>query len=164
MRRPGCDRRLTGSSRAGLTPTTISLSLRLLSTLSSTRPTSSKMSKKGAKSQPKETSYEVRDVVLAKVRGYPPWPGIVSTALFASSRLVAHVWTWLSPSFNDIYLCRSWTRRLYQRMSRKSVLMPRARRATGTASASSLPVTSTFSHLYTHSKSCNVVLLSLALG
>ncbi|EKM54777.1 uncharacterized protein PHACADRAFT_258859 [Phanerochaete carnosa HHB-10118-sp] len=35
------------------------------------------MSKKGAKSQPKETSYEVRDVVLAKVRGYPPWPGII---------------------------------------------------------------------------------------
>ncbi|GJE92844.1 hypothetical protein PsYK624_090020 [Phanerochaete sordida] len=35
------------------------------------------MSKKGAKSQPKETSYEIRDVVLAKVRGYPPWPGII---------------------------------------------------------------------------------------
>lgn len=26
----------------------------------------------------KEQSYEFRDVVLAKVRGYPPWPGMVS--------------------------------------------------------------------------------------
>ena len=38
------------------------------------------MSKKGSKAQPKEQSYEVRDIVLAKVRGYPPWPGIVSTS------------------------------------------------------------------------------------
>ncbi|KAF7790076.1 hypothetical protein EIP86_001026 [Pleurotus ostreatoroseus] len=35
------------------------------------------MSKKGGKTQPKEQSYETRDVVLAKVRGYPPWPGII---------------------------------------------------------------------------------------
>ncbi|PSS38004.1 hypothetical protein PHLCEN_2v144 [Hermanssonia centrifuga] len=35
------------------------------------------MSKKGAKAQPKAQSYEIRDVVLAKVRGYPPWPGII---------------------------------------------------------------------------------------
>ncbi|KAI0319121.1 hypothetical protein OF83DRAFT_852458 [Amylostereum chailletii] len=34
------------------------------------------MSKKGSKA-PKDTSYEYRDVVLAKVRGYPPWPGMV---------------------------------------------------------------------------------------
>ncbi|KAI0283215.1 hypothetical protein BC826DRAFT_1093840 [Russula brevipes] len=31
---------------------------------------------KGSKSD-KETSYELRDIVLAKVRGYPPWPGMV---------------------------------------------------------------------------------------
>ena len=38
------------------------------------------MSKKGAKtqSQNKEQTYEVRDIVLAKVRGFPPWPGMVS--------------------------------------------------------------------------------------
>lgn len=38
------------------------------------------MSKKGNKGQTKEIkdqSYEVRDVVLAKIRGYPPWPGMV---------------------------------------------------------------------------------------
>ncbi|KZT10579.1 uncharacterized protein LAESUDRAFT_338768 [Laetiporus sulphureus 93-53] len=37
------------------------------------------MSKKGSKaqSQSKEQSYEVRDIVLAKVRGYPPWPGMI---------------------------------------------------------------------------------------
>ena len=32
---------------------------------------------KGSKSD-KETTYEFRDIVLAKVRGYPPWPGMVS--------------------------------------------------------------------------------------
>ena len=37
------------------------------------------MSKKGAKTQQNyQQSYEVRDVVLAKVRGFPPWPGMVS--------------------------------------------------------------------------------------
>ncbi|PCH35978.1 hypothetical protein WOLCODRAFT_28250 [Wolfiporia cocos MD-104 SS10] len=35
------------------------------------------MSKKGGKTQAKEQSYDVRDVVLAKVRGYPPWPGMI---------------------------------------------------------------------------------------
>ncbi|KAI0929805.1 hypothetical protein AcV5_006673 [Taiwanofungus camphoratus] len=35
------------------------------------------MSKKGTKTQVKEHSYDFRDVVLAKVRGYPPWPGMV---------------------------------------------------------------------------------------
>ncbi|KAH9949033.1 hypothetical protein B0H21DRAFT_165654 [Amylocystis lapponica] len=35
------------------------------------------MSKKGTKAQPKEQSYDLRDVVLAKVRGYPPWPGMI---------------------------------------------------------------------------------------
>ncbi|KAI0364417.1 Tudor/PWWP/MBT, partial [Pilatotrama ljubarskyi] len=35
------------------------------------------MSKKGAKTQNKEQSYEVRDIVLAKVRGFPPWPGMI---------------------------------------------------------------------------------------
>lgn len=36
------------------------------------------MSKKGAKAQNKEQSYDFRDIVLAKVRGFPPWPGMVS--------------------------------------------------------------------------------------
>jgi len=37
------------------------------------------MSKKGAKAAPKEvSSYEFRDIVLGKVRGFPPWPGMVS--------------------------------------------------------------------------------------
>ena len=36
----------------------------------------STMSKKGSKA-PKESTYEYRDIVLAKVRGYPPWPGMV---------------------------------------------------------------------------------------
>ncbi|KAL0957086.1 hypothetical protein HGRIS_003182 [Hohenbuehelia grisea] len=36
------------------------------------------MSKKGATKTPKEPlSYEIRDVVLGKIRGYPPWPGMV---------------------------------------------------------------------------------------
>ncbi|EMD33848.1 hypothetical protein CERSUDRAFT_117909 [Gelatoporia subvermispora B] len=34
------------------------------------------MSKKGAKTEP-EQHYTVRDIVLAKVRGFPPWPGMV---------------------------------------------------------------------------------------
>ena len=38
------------------------------------------MSKKGNKGQTKEIKdqvYDVRDIVLAKIRGYPPWPGMV---------------------------------------------------------------------------------------
>ncbi|KAH9859001.1 hypothetical protein C2E23DRAFT_717222 [Lenzites betulinus] len=35
------------------------------------------MSKKGAQSQNKDQSYSVRDIVLAKVRGFPPWPGMI---------------------------------------------------------------------------------------
>jgi PWWP domain len=31
---------------------------------------------KGSKSD-KEATYDFRDIVLAKVRGYPPWPGMV---------------------------------------------------------------------------------------
>ena len=42
------------------------------------------MSKKGGKTQPKEQTYETRAVLLAKVRGYPPWPGIVSTYHWAT--------------------------------------------------------------------------------
>ena len=44
-----------------------------------TRPVVSAMSKKSAQSQNKDQSYEFRDVVLAKIRGFPPWPGMVST-------------------------------------------------------------------------------------
>jgi hypothetical protein len=36
------------------------------------------MSKKGnTKTKEEQSSYELRDVVLAKVRGFPPWPGMV---------------------------------------------------------------------------------------
>ncbi|KAF8317047.1 hypothetical protein F5887DRAFT_1066632 [Amanita rubescens] len=35
------------------------------------------MSKKTAKAVKETSSYETRDVVLGKVRGYPPWPGMV---------------------------------------------------------------------------------------
>jgi hypothetical protein len=37
----------------------------------------------------KETTYEFRDIVLAKVRGYPPWPGMVrsSSMIFLSFSL-----------------------------------------------------------------------------
>jgi len=36
------------------------------------------MSKKGAAKTPREQPhYEYRDIVLAKVRGYPPWPSMV---------------------------------------------------------------------------------------
>ncbi|RPD58669.1 hypothetical protein L227DRAFT_504863 [Lentinus tigrinus ALCF2SS1-6] len=35
------------------------------------------MSKKAAKIQTYEQSYEVRDVVLAKIRGFPPWPAMI---------------------------------------------------------------------------------------
>ncbi|OCH89065.1 hypothetical protein OBBRIDRAFT_779052 [Obba rivulosa] len=34
------------------------------------------MSKKGTKSEP-EQHYGIRDIVLAKVRGFPPWPGMI---------------------------------------------------------------------------------------
>ena len=43
------------------------------------------MSKKGSKTQAKEQSYDVRDVVLAKVRGYPPWPGWVCAFLLLTA-------------------------------------------------------------------------------
>ncbi|KIM69674.1 hypothetical protein SCLCIDRAFT_1208172 [Scleroderma citrinum Foug A] len=35
------------------------------------------MSKKAAKNQEPETTYVEREIVLAKVRGFPPWPGMV---------------------------------------------------------------------------------------
>ena len=43
------------------------------------------MSKKGGKAQTKEQSYEIHDVVLAKVRGYPPWPGWVCAFLLITA-------------------------------------------------------------------------------
>lgn len=69
-----------------------SLSLTTTSHVAQRVPTIVKMSKKGAKAQPKDQSYEIRDVVLAKVRGFPPWPGIVSLSVYklcvAASRVV----------------------------------------------------------------------------
>ncbi|THU87098.1 hypothetical protein K435DRAFT_354999 [Dendrothele bispora CBS 962.96] len=35
------------------------------------------MSKKGAKAPKEVASYDIRDIVLGKVRGFPPWPGMV---------------------------------------------------------------------------------------
>lgn len=35
------------------------------------------MSKKATKNQEPETTYVEREIVLAKVRGFPPWPGMV---------------------------------------------------------------------------------------
>lgn len=35
------------------------------------------MSKKASKSEKESATYETRDIVLGKVRGYPPWPGMV---------------------------------------------------------------------------------------
>lgn len=35
------------------------------------------MSKKAAKNNEPETNYAERDIVLGKVRGFPPWPGMV---------------------------------------------------------------------------------------
>jgi hypothetical protein len=47
---------------------------------------------KGSKSD-KETTYDFRDIVLAKVRGYPPWPGMVSSFLiiFSLGQLTCHI-------------------------------------------------------------------------
>ena len=56
-----------------------------------TRRTVCTMSKKGAKTQDKDQSYEVRDIVLAKVRGFPPWPGMVSSSTFLSRSRVLYV-------------------------------------------------------------------------
>ena len=36
------------------------------------------MSKKGAKNTKEVRQYSIGDVVLGKVRGYPPWPAMVS--------------------------------------------------------------------------------------
>ncbi|KAK7453182.1 hypothetical protein VKT23_011863 [Stygiomarasmius scandens] len=35
------------------------------------------MNKKGSKAPKEVASYEIRDIVLGKVRGFPPWPGMV---------------------------------------------------------------------------------------
>lgn len=64
------------------------------------------MSKKGAKTQNKEQSYEVRDIVLAKVRGFPPWPGMVSAPSILASRLVAASASCTPQSLADAYPAR----------------------------------------------------------
>lgn len=47
---------------------------------------------KGSKSD-KEATYEFRDIVLAKVRGYPPWPGMVrsSSTVFQPCSHIQHI-------------------------------------------------------------------------
>ena len=48
------------------------------------------MSKKAPKNNEPETNYAERDIVLAKVRGFPPWPGMVSRVLFLPSIPLLH--------------------------------------------------------------------------
>ena len=51
------------------------------------------MSKKGAKNTKEVRQYAIGDTVLGKVRGYPPWPGVVSS----QSRVVN--WQMAQPFF-----------------------------------------------------------------
>ncbi len=62
---------------------------------------------KGSKSD-KVTTYDFRDIVLAKVRGYPPWPGMVrfSSTVFQ---------TRLAYSAHPLIVSRSWTPRPSQK-------------------------------------------------
>lgn len=107
----------------------------------------SAMSKKGApKTQDTDQSYEVRDVVLAKVRGFPPWPGMVST--FSTFHRV-HAWrvrTVFMVERDILYARRLLTRTRSPGLSRRSVRTRRRKRATGIVSAFSLLVTSERPH------------------
>ena len=57
---------------------------------------------KGSKSD-KETTYESRDIVLAKVRGYPPWPGMVrsSSVIFLNHSLTCSLFLSYCPQVVD---------------------------------------------------------------
>ena len=48
------------------------------------------MSKKAPKNNEPETNYAERDIVLAKVRGFPPWPGMVCRVLLLPLRALVH--------------------------------------------------------------------------
>ena len=103
------------------------------------------MSKKGAKAQPqnKEQSYDIRDVVLAKVRGFPPWPGMVSLSpLLLAFPPPARVKPLSDRSPLPLPTRRLSTPTPSPRLSRRSDQTRRRKRATGIAFASSPPVTS----------------------
>lgn len=51
------------------------------------------MSKKAPKNNEQETSYAEREIVLAKVRGFPPWPGMVCRVLFLLFKTLFIVFT-----------------------------------------------------------------------
>ena len=102
------------------------------------------MSKKGAKAaqSTKETvSYDVRDIVLAKVRGFPPWPGMVSC--FSQKRV--NYWPCLlSQTRHATLLPRSLTLIASPKALARSVPTARGKKVNGIVSGSSLLVTSTW--------------------
>jgi len=58
------------------------------------------MNKKSGKSAKEVSSYEIRDIVLGKVRGYPPWPGMVSSIESrVPSGMVSLISHFISPAF-----------------------------------------------------------------
>lgn len=57
------------------------------------------MSKKAGKQTKETASYETREIVLGKVRGYPPWPGMVSTHHRHSRVWLLHSNTYTSLSY-----------------------------------------------------------------
>jgi len=78
------------------------------------------MSKKGSKSAAKEvSSYETRDVVLGKVRGFPPWPGMVRRRVY---RIISRKINLNSECFLLLNLSRRWLiRSLFLRVLQRSV-------------------------------------------
>lgn len=58
----------------------------------------STMSKKSAKSAKETASYETRDIVLGKVRGYPPWPGMVGSRVCSLAYLNPYF-------FSSLFIC-----------------------------------------------------------
>lgn len=112
-----------------------SLSFSSLPTPSSTRPT---MSKKGAKPQAPQQTYELRDVVLAKVRGFPAWPGMVSPLSRGRVPQAQDVAEHVSSSS-----LRSWIPNQFLRTLQRSAPTRRAKLA-GIASGSSLLATSAY--------------------
>ncbi len=79
---------------------------------------------KGSKSD-KETTYEFRDIVLAKVRGYPPWPGMVrSSFVVFLKRLLTYY------PFLFLIALRSWIRRPSQKKCSENVLITKSHLST----------------------------------
>lgn len=78
------------------------------------------MSKKAHKNNEPETNYAERDIVLGKVRGYPPWPGMVRRVLFLPRRGLIH----------HLYSYRLSTPTLFHPWSPRSALLARRRHST----------------------------------